>query len=526
MSGLIRPDRVAVYIRWSTDDQGDGTTLEVQQDACTHFILSQGWTRRKDLVFVDDGCSGGNLRRPALTALRRAVLDGQVDCVVCFKLDRLSRCVVDTVNLVLEEWEGRCFFKSAREPIDTTTPAGKMFFYLLASYAEWERNVIRERTAGGRLQRAQQGFWAAGTPPYGYRLDAGKRLRAEPAEAAVVRGIYDGYCQGQTIAEIVRRLQAEGAPAPGGPGRWGKPLVRRILGLPIYMGVLEYGRNRANPRHGRQAAAPRRLKAEAPAVQLPGAAPAIVDAAVFWTVQKLKAERDGRRSKASGRAYSSPWLLSGLARCARCGASLAVRAGRQGRWPYYHCTGRTAKLQCDAMMIRLQDLDDWFVAELKRVYGDQVRRRRLLADLQAQHQGRRQALQAGQAALQEALAQLERERATIRRRLRADEISAADYQQLMAEIDAALAGHRQRRQTVTAALARLTAAPAAVADLAAVDIFESLGPQERKRLVARLAQSLTVYRDPAGGGSVQARVVWRLPGEGETPPAAGEPGND
>jgi site-specific DNA recombinase len=103
----IDPDKVAIYIRWSTDDQSDGTTLEVQQEGCKHYLLSQGWVVNEDLIFVDDGWSGGNLERPAMTRMRTLVRAGKVDCVVVFKLDRLSRSVIDMVNLVLEEWDGQ-----------------------------------------------------------------------------------------------------------------------------------------------------------------------------------------------------------------------------------------------------------------------------------------------------------------------------------------------------------------------------------------------------------------------------------
>jgi site-specific DNA recombinase len=514
VSKEIRPDHVAIYIRWSTDDQGDGTTLEVQQEACELFIRSQGWTVRKDLIYVDDGYSGGNLKRPAITALRKVIKDDRVDCVVVFKLDRLSRSVVDTVNLVLEEWEGRCYFKSAREPIDTASPAGKMFFYLLASYAEWERNVIRERTAGGRQQRASQGHWACGPTPYGYRSDEHKRLVVEESEAAVVRAIFESYLKGSTIGDTVRRLQAEGAPAPKGPGQWGKPLVRHILSNQVYIGVLQYGRWKANPRHGRDAGAPRLLKAEVPSVKLEGAVPAIIDEATFWTVQKLKEERDARKTKVSGRAYSSQWLLSGIAKCAKCGASLAARAPRKGRQGFYYCLGRSFKLNCDCRMVMVKDLDEWFVHELKRVYGDSVRRQQALASLAAEHQGRMAELQSSQDAVQAELAQLEKERALLRKRFRSGEIGPEVYQDFMSEIERENETNRHRILDVEQEMSRVQAqanATDVAAQLQAVDIFETLEAKDQKHLVFKLVKAMTVYRAP-DSDDVEASVTWKLPG--------------
>jgi site-specific DNA recombinase len=243
----IHPDKVALYIRWSTDDQAAGTTLDVQMEGCRHYALSQGWLVRDDLIFIDDGYSGGSLDRPALTRLRRLVQEHQVECVVCYKLDRLSRSVLDTVNLVLEEWDDLCHVKSAREPIDTASHAGKMFFYTLVSYAEWERSLIRERTASGRLRRAQEGRWAAGRPPYGYTKDDGRRLTPHPEEAPVVARIFREYISGKGSGLIAARLNADGIPFRGKSWRAGG--VKRVLENPVYNGELIYGATRANPRY-------------------------------------------------------------------------------------------------------------------------------------------------------------------------------------------------------------------------------------------------------------------------------------
>ncbi|HYG60927.1 MAG TPA: recombinase family protein, partial [Symbiobacteriaceae bacterium] len=246
----VDPDRVAIYIRWSTEDQAEGTTLEVQREACTHYVLSQGWRVSHDLIFIDDGCSGGTLDRPALARLRHLVKEGRIQAVVVYRLDRLSRSVVDTVNLVLQEWDGLCHVKSAREPIDTASQAGRMFFYTLVSYAEWERAAIRERTSAGRLRRAAEGRWAAGRPPFGYQLDAEHRLALHPEEAPVVARIFREYLAGKGSPAIAFELAREGAPFRG--RIWWAGAVKRVLENPVYCGELRYGITRANPRHGKR----------------------------------------------------------------------------------------------------------------------------------------------------------------------------------------------------------------------------------------------------------------------------------
>jgi DNA invertase Pin-like site-specific DNA recombinase len=83
--------------------------------------------------------------------------EGLVTCVVVYEPDRLSRTVLDTVTLVLQEWDGVCSVRSTREPVNTTNPAGSILFYMLASFAEWERSTIRERTMSGKTKRAPAG---------------------------------------------------------------------------------------------------------------------------------------------------------------------------------------------------------------------------------------------------------------------------------------------------------------------------------------------------------------------------------
>ena len=99
----VDPKRVAAYIRWSTEDQGEGHTLEVQREHCQRVFRENDWTWSESLVFVDAGFSGTVMDRPALTQLRKAVKSRLVDCVVVYRLDRLSRRTSDTLVLIQDE---------------------------------------------------------------------------------------------------------------------------------------------------------------------------------------------------------------------------------------------------------------------------------------------------------------------------------------------------------------------------------------------------------------------------------------
>jgi site-specific DNA recombinase len=337
----IRPDKVAIYIRWSTEDQGDGTTLVVQQEGCQHYVLSQGWRVTPSLIFIDDGHSGGTLDRPKLNELRKAVKAGHVDCVVVYKLDRLSRSVMDTVNLVLAEWDGRTHLKSAREPVDTTSPMGKQFFYMLVSYAEWERNVIKDRTMSGKLRRAKEGKNPGIPASYGYRKsDQVGRFEIEPEKAEIVRWIFRKYLEEWGSFKIADELNRTGVPSPAGLA-WHKTTVLQLLKNAIYAGRLVYGRTTTNPRRTRDKSEPTYLKNPDPIVSEAPCEP-IISENDWERAQRLMKQR--HRGQTGVRSLSSEYLLTGLLRC-QCGASMTSHWSRmRGKdYFYYLCHNKENK---------------------------------------------------------------------------------------------------------------------------------------------------------------------------------------
>ena len=429
----IRPNHVAIYIRWSTEDQGDGTTLAVQKDGCSHYVLSQGWAVNEDLIFIDDGYSGGSMKRPAMTALRKRVHRGDVDCVVVYKLDRLSRSVLDTVNLVLEEWDDRCFVKSAREPIDTTSPSGKLFFYMLLSYAEWERSVIKERTFSGRIRRAQEGR-IAGAHPYGYKLgEKPGTLEIVPEEAAIVRRIYTEYEGGKGTLPICNDLNADGIPTSRGKGRkWHRSTIRHILQNPLYKGEYRFLQQRVNPKHARNPQEPWRVKNDQPIVAQAVGVPIIIEPEFFNRVQARARSR--HRDVVAPRSIDSDHLLTGILRC-RCGASMC--GARPQRIPYYSCcaTRDSGNSTCDCGWIKQADVDSVVMAKVMDRYGSPDRRLqyfRQLADVRGRLQDD---ASAELAALKERLKALDAEAARLNQTFRAGELRVDLYQENRTELD-------------------------------------------------------------------------------------------
>lgn len=499
----IRPDHVAIYIRWSTEDQSDGTTLAVQMEACKHYVASQGWLVRDDLVFIDDGYSGGSLDRPALGKLRQAVKDREVDCVVVFKLDRLSRSVIDTVNLVLQEWDDLTYVKSAREPIDTTNAMGKQFFYMLVSFAEWERNVIRERTFSGKLRRAQDGRSPGFPMPYGYRKGAtpGTLALAE-AEATVVRLVYQLAAGGQTVRSITRYLNQHGyASRMGAP--WGTSMVSKMLHNPVYTGKLVWGRRRLNPRWKR-APGETRLKPAEPHVMLAsGLIPAIITPEQFDAVQRLMKGNQ----KIQPAALGSKHLLTGLIKCARC--HRAMQHNEYQRWAYYRCGGKVGQGLCAAPSVRARDIEERVIDALRERFAEMATAR--LGDGGTAQSQQLHHVRNEMRSIEERIARLDQQERRVNHDYRAERLTAEERRSLLLEV-------QREREELLRTLTDLREREAALLDtqrfldsqMRAVhnkDVFRSLPVEEQKYILRFFIQEVLAEKGTAE--DVNVTVVWR-----------------
>jgi site-specific DNA recombinase len=158
--------KAGIYIRVSTYEQAEkGTSLASQEERIREYCARQGIPVAG--VYMDDGYSGATMDRPGLQRLLHDAHEGVFNLALVYKLDRLSRNLKDAVNLVLGELEScGVGFQSVTEPFQTLEPAGKMMFANLASFADYEREQIRERCNRGRLMRNREGHYTGGTLPY------------------------------------------------------------------------------------------------------------------------------------------------------------------------------------------------------------------------------------------------------------------------------------------------------------------------------------------------------------------------
>ena len=235
--------RARIYTRVSTDEQVEGYSIEVQDERCRAYILSQGWT--VEGVTSDEGYSGFYDDRPGLVHILKLAADRQFDVIVVYKIDRFSRKLQDLLNIADLLEKTSVALKSVTEPFDTITSHGKLQFQILGSFAEFERNRLKERVFPGMAKGVTKGNWqGARYAPYGYRYDKVEKMLIEvPEESVTVRSIFELALEGYSITAIVKHLNRDGIINH----RTGKAiqfsLVRNILKNPIYTGKIIWNKH-------------------------------------------------------------------------------------------------------------------------------------------------------------------------------------------------------------------------------------------------------------------------------------------
>jgi site-specific DNA recombinase len=353
---------VAFYARVSSDTQARDHTIESQIASLRGRIAADGFQLEPDHGYVDDGCSGTTLQRPALDRLRDAVAVGQIERIYVHSPDRLGRDHAHQVLLIEE------FRRAGTEVVFLNRPIGdtaedKLLLHVQGVIAEYERTKILERVRRGRLHAARSGSVSALTgAPFGYRYicrDQGggaARFEVIEDEAGIVRRIFNWVGLDRlSLREVGRRLQQMGCKSPRGLLRWGGTTIRGVLTNPAYIGRAVLGRSRVVPaeprprlvrRNARPVASATRRVRGSPGEWIEIAVPALVDPALFEAAQ-VQLEENRKRKRESRRGPR--WLLQGLTVCHCCGYAYYVKTSAlsptdraKGRRHYYRCIGADA----------------------------------------------------------------------------------------------------------------------------------------------------------------------------------------
>ncbi|CAA7620973.1 Resolvase [Magnetospirillum sp. LM-5] len=234
---LIRKLRCAVYTRKSTEEglEMEFNSLDAQRESCEAYVASQkaeGWV----LVpthYDDGGFSGGTLERPGLRRLLADIDAGLVDVVVVYKIDRLSRSLMDFSKLVEVFDRNDVTFVSITQSFNTTTSMGRLTLNILLSFAQFEREVIGERVRDKVAASRRKGIWMGGPVPFGYRC-ADRKLLVVEDEAAIVRMIFERFIRIGSGTLLVKELTEEGITRRG--KKLDKGGLYKLLANQVYIG--------------------------------------------------------------------------------------------------------------------------------------------------------------------------------------------------------------------------------------------------------------------------------------------------
>ena len=301
--------RCAIYTRKSTEEglEQDFNSLDAQRESAEAYITSQkaeGWTCLPDR-YDDGGYTGGNMDRPALQRLLADIDAGRIDCVAVYKVDRISRSLLDFARMMETFEKHQVSFVSVTQHFNTTHSMGRLTLNILLSFAQFEREIISERTRDKIAAARRRGKWAGGKPLLGYDLVAmpgGSKLIVNENEDARVRIIFELYLEHERLAPVLEELDRrawrtkqwttrKGTTAGGRP--FDKVTLYRLLTNPAYLGKVKHHDELYEGEHD-----------------------AIVDEGIWQRVQALL-RRNGR---SGGGIVKNKYgaLLKGLLRCVPC----------------------------------------------------------------------------------------------------------------------------------------------------------------------------------------------------------------
>ena len=372
MSTPDSPLSLAIYTRQSLAHDDEFSSCDAQFEICHEFITanrSKGWVwcgRRYD----DAGQSGERLDRPAMSELLDDLRRGHVDGLVVHRLDRLSRKLIDLTALLTELRTRNIPLLIVTDPTLGTSATDTLVLNILGSFAEFEREMIRDRLTDTRAAMKRKGLRVAGKVPYGYTTDPlSKQLVVHRQQAKRVKAFFEWAAEGQTPTAIVaianaRRWLTNPSPKKPSGGRWTPRQVADILANPVYCGQIH--------------------TANGPA---PGTHEAIVTDELYDRVPEVIASRRVSTTPRGKAVFA--WPLRGLVVCGRCSRTMSTSIihHRQLRYRHYRCRSHAGgRPPCKGIAVPAHELEQWVIRELSSLSPDQFRlpqRRQEVTDFQS-----------------------------------------------------------------------------------------------------------------------------------------------
>jgi site-specific DNA recombinase len=351
--------RCAIYTRKSTEEGLDKefNTLQAQREACEQYVFSQkseGWLLSAD-HYDDGGYSGGTTKRPALQRLLVDIESNKIDCVVVYKIDRLSRSLVDFTKMVDLFDQHNVTFVSITQSFNTTSSMGRLTLNILLSFAQFEREILQERIKDKFAASRKRGMWMGGHPPLGYDIQS-RALIVNKSEAAHIRYIFQQYAECGSITQVLQDLADRGISnktwtTDAGKLRQGKQFnktsLNRVLRNRVYIGEAVH--------HDKS---------------YPGQHKAIIEIELWDCVQETITLNNRPNSTIPRGQALAP--LTGLVRCSHCESAMTpthTRKKGQIQYRYYSCSRARKEVgsNCPLPNVPAGDLERLVLDQVKKL---------------------------------------------------------------------------------------------------------------------------------------------------------------
>jgi len=477
-----RTVRCAVYTRKSTDEglEQEFNSLDAQREAGQAYIASQrseGWVCLSTR-YDDGGYTGANMERPALQRLLKDIEDGKVDAVVVYKVDRLSRSLLDFAQLIGKFDEYRVSLVAVTQQLNTTTSMGRLTMNVLLSFAQFEREMISERTRDKIAAARRKGKWSGGKPMLGYDIHPeGGKLVVNEIEAAKVRGIFELYLERESLIETIKELDRRGwtnklwttrKNRESGGTPFDKCSLFRLLTNVIYLGQITYKDEVHEGEH-----------------------PAIVDAEIFRRVGRLL-KRNGRTGGKHVRNKFGA-LLKGLLYCVPCGCAMPHSTTKKDnrRYRYYVCLNAQKRgwHNCPSKSIPAPEIEKFVVEQVRCIGRDTELLAETLKETRTQGQKRIKELQIEQRGLERDLAHHTSELRKLAGRLATNGMATDRMADLQDRIRVTEQRATQVREELIGLGRELVDEKAVAKALELFDpVWESLSPREQARVIRLLVE--------------------------------------
>jgi site-specific DNA recombinase len=399
--------RAAIYTRKSTSAglEQDFNSLDAQREACEGYIRSQahhGWTLI-DRRYDDGGFSGANIERPAFQQLLADVDAGNVDVIVVYKVDRLSRSLLDFAKLMDRFNQVGVTFVSVTQNFSTADAIGRLTLNMLMSFAEFEREMIAERTRDKIAAARRKGKWTGGQVPLGYDV-VDKKLVPNELEAVLVSDIFDLYIERRSALAVAnelneqkrytkRRRTNDGKAKKSHP--WNKTDVLRVLKNPVYAGMISYKDEVHEAEHD-----------------------SIIERERWQQAQEIL---NGKTKSRRGHPRNHGYLLRGLLYCELCNARYTTASTRKNgkEYRYYRCSTKDKRgnTGCTARQIPAGAIEAFVIDRIREATADGTLAQDIQTKLNERIEERQKNLATERVKLPLAIAELSAEGTDLLRRL-------------------------------------------------------------------------------------------------------------